>query len=412
MRVLIKHAPELLFHNLEAEKQRSLKWQMQNQIKSRPRWIRLETTSKSWRRPEISHLSYQDTFEPQCWEQMNYYMFLHFKSDILPHLTPPFSPLFPFCSKSLSPFQSWIDFYLLTSSVCILLVSLLFYIPWSFAFSHFLSPSPAISMISFILTIALFSFSLFSCFPCSLPLFPNIQPLCQSLCARGHFWGCRQLALCRRRSTRQGRGVRIHCSQGTDFMSCPGPPIARTCCMSMPPGKTSNRAKPPPTTSEIASHCPGWLNSICCCIDLLDLDVHMDCSATEMAACPLFGNLIALGFFFFIFAPIIHMILFQQVAQQSWWHRVRGLWWCSVLQQRTHTQHSQVWPEDTHQERWSYYHKCQLPWHFTLPLGREIGHWPGCGWEWPLGNLRHWGQQWAAGGQPGGSHTGMDYIKI
>lgn len=329
-------------------------------------------------------------------------MFLHFKSDILPHLTPPLLPLTPILLQVFVSFS--ILNLLLSTYIFCLSPACLSPVLYSMVFCLFPFPLslPCHLHDIFHSYNALFSFSLFSCFPCSPPLFPNIQPLCQSSCARGHFWGCRQLALCRRRSTRQGRGVRIHCSQGTDFMSCPGPPIARTCCMSMPPGKTSNRAKPPPTTSEIASHCPGWLNSICCCIDLLVLDVHMDGGATEMAACSLFGHLVVLCFFSCIFAPPIHMILLQQVAQQSWWYRVCGLWWCSVLQQRTHTQHSQVWPEDTHQERRSYYHKCQLPWHFTLPLGWEIGHRPGCGWEWPLGNLRHWGQQWATGGQPGG----------
>lgn len=96
------------------------------------------------------------------------------------------------------------------------------------------------------------------------------------------------------------------------------------------------------------------------------------------------------------------VILSQQVAQQSWRHRVCGVRRRSILQQRTHPKHSQVWPTDTHQERRGHYHKRQLPWHLALPLGREIGHWPGCGWEWPLGNLRHWGQQRTTGGQPGG----------
>lgn len=95
----------------------------------------------------------------------------------------------------------------------------------------------------------------------------------------------------------------------------------------------------------------------------------------------------------------------SQVAQQSWWHWVCGVRWCCVLQQRTHTKYSQVWPEDPHQERRSHYHKRQLPWHFTLPLGREIRYWPGCGREWPVGDLRHRGQQRATRGQPGGRAT-------
>lgn len=95
----------------------------------------------------------------------------------------------------------------------------------------------------------------------------------------------------------------------------------------------------------------------------------------------------------------------SQVAQQSWWHWVCGVRWCSVLQQRTHAKYSQVWPEDPHQERRSHYHKCQLPWHLTLPLGREIRYWPGCGREWPVGDLRNRGQQRATRRQPGGRAT-------
>lgn len=112
---------------------------------------------------------------------------------------------------------------------------------------------------------ALFSFSVSSFFfpPFSPPLCPNTPPPRQSLCVRGHCCGYRRPALCRKRSTRPGRGVRTRCSLGTACTSCPGPPIAPTCCMSMPPGKTSNRTEPPPPTSEGASNCPGWSNSIC-----------------------------------------------------------------------------------------------------------------------------------------------------
>lgn len=95
----------------------------------------------------------------------------------------------------------------------------------------------------------------------------------------------------------------------------------------------------------------------------------------------------------------------SQVAQQSWWHWVCGVRWCSVLQQRTHAEYSQVWPEDPNQERRGHYHKCQLPWHLTLPLGREIRYWPGGGREWPVGDLRHRIQQRASRGQPGGRVT-------
>lgn len=134
-------------------------------------------------------------------------------------------------------------------------LSFLFYIPWSLAFSHFLSAFPAIFMISFIFTMLCFHFL-------SLPFFlllsaPMPLLLLQSLYVRGRCCGCRRPALCRRQSTRQGHGVRTRCSLGTVCTLCPGPPIAPTCCTSMPPGKTSNRTEPPPPTSEGASHCPG-----------------------------------------------------------------------------------------------------------------------------------------------------------
>lgn len=92
----------------------------------------------------------------------------------------------------------------------------------------------------------------------------------------------------------------------------------------------------------------------------------------------------------------------QQVAQQSWRHGVRRVRRCSVLQQRTHTEHCQVWPTDAHQERRGHHHKRQLPRHLALPLGREIGHRPGRGRERALGDLRHRVQQRTTGGQPGG----------
>ncbi len=140
---------------------------------------------------------------------------------------------------------------------------------------HFLSPPPAIFMISFIFTMLCFHFLSLPFFP-SPPLCPNTPSPRQSLCVRGHCCGCSRPALCRRRSTRQGRGVKTLCSLGTVCTSCPGPLIAQTCCTSMPPGRTSNRTEPPPPTSESASHCPGWSNNSCCCIDLLAFDVDMD----------------------------------------------------------------------------------------------------------------------------------------
>lgn len=101
-------------------------------------------------------------------------------------------------------------------------------------------------------------------FPLSpLLLFPApTHRSCQSLCALGRCCGCRQPALCRRPSTRQERGVRIHCSRGIDSMLCRGPPIAQICCMNMPPGRTSNRAEPPPATSESSTHSLAWSNKI------------------------------------------------------------------------------------------------------------------------------------------------------
>lgn len=126
-------------------------------------------------------------------------------------------------------------------------------------------------MTSFALALLCFHFV----FPLSSPLLFFSAPThlsCQSLCVLGRCCGCRQPALCRRPNTRQGRGVRIHCSRGIDCTLCRGPPIAQTCCMNMPPGRTSNRAEPPPATSESFSHLlvdqtgsvPGWfINSAC-----------------------------------------------------------------------------------------------------------------------------------------------------
>lgn len=103
-----------------------------------------------------------------------------------------------------------------------------------------------------------------SCDACFHFVFPLLFPLlffsaptrrsCQSLCVLGRCFGCRQPALSMTASTRQGRGVRIHCSQGIDCMLCHGSPIAQTCCMNMLPGRTSNRAEPQPATSESSSH--------------------------------------------------------------------------------------------------------------------------------------------------------------
>lgn len=194
---------------------------------------------------------------------MSYYVFFHFKSDIVPHINtlPPSPPP--------APAPIWLPVFVSFSTLNLLLSTHIF-LPFRpphispllssmvLCLSHFLSSTSAITMISFICTML--------CFHClSLPFFPPLSCLlcpnhtmsCQSLCVRGHCFGFRRPAHCRRQSTRQGHGVRIRCSLGTGCTSCPGPPIARTCCMSMPPGKTSNRAKLPLTTSEGASHCPG-----------------------------------------------------------------------------------------------------------------------------------------------------------
>lgn len=186
---------------------------------------------------------------------MSYYVFLHFKSDIVPHPTP--SPLPHPILLSLC-FQSWTYFYLPPSLVCLLPTSLNSMVFYLFSFP---SPFPVISMTSFALAMLCFHFV----FPLLFPLLFFSAPTrrsCQSLCVLGRCCGCRQPALSRRPSTRQGRGVRIRCSQGIDCMLCPGPPIAQTCCMNMLPGRTSNRAEPPPATSESSSHSLDWPNII------------------------------------------------------------------------------------------------------------------------------------------------------
>lgn len=207
--------------------------------------------------------------------QTSFYVFLHFKSDNVPHLTPLFPSLH-------SP-----------PTLCLLFNSQLIFISSYLSLDPFLPLSPVL----FSMVFGLFPFPLshpshcldiFYFFQCcfhflSLPFIPSSPPLCtnaslllQYLCVRGHCCGCRCPALSRRQSIRRGHGVRTRYSQGTVCTSCPGPPIAPTCCMSMPPGKTSNRAEPPPPTSECASHCLGWSNGICCGIDLLAFDVDMD----------------------------------------------------------------------------------------------------------------------------------------
>lgn len=108
-----------------------------NLVKSRPGWIRLEGTSKLWRQTEISHLSYLDAFPPQCWEQMSYYVFLYFKSDIVPHPTPSSLP-YPIL---LSVFVSFPVLNLLLSPPIFCLSPPYWYkFPQYFNFYHFYPP--------------------------------------------------------------------------------------------------------------------------------------------------------------------------------------------------------------------------------------------------------------------------------
>lgn len=104
-------------------------------------------------------------------------MFLHFKSDIVPHLPPP---SLPFSYYSLSPFQFSTYFYLLTSFLRPLHVSLLFYIPWSLAFSHspLCLPCHLHDTFHFYKTLFLFSVpSFFSFFCSSLPQHTSSAPV-------------------------------------------------------------------------------------------------------------------------------------------------------------------------------------------------------------------------------------------
>lgn len=193
---------------------------------------------------------------------MSYYVFFHFKSDIVPHINtlPPSPPP--------APAPIWLLVFVSFSTLNLLLSTHIFlpsspYLSCSILHGTLPFPFPLFHLCHhhdiFHMYNALFSLSISSLFfPLFLAFSAQTTPrLCQSLCVRGHCFGFRRPARCRRRSTRQGRGVRIRCSLGTGCTSCPGPPIAQTCCMSMPPGKTSNRAKLPLTTSEGASHCPG-----------------------------------------------------------------------------------------------------------------------------------------------------------
>lgn len=179
-------------------------------------------------------------------------MFLRFKSDNVPRLTP--LPLLSPSPPALSPFQFSTYSYLLTSLYHPLNISFSFSIK-VFALFPFPLFLPCHVHDIFRSCCTLFSFCASAFFP-PLLCFDAPLPL-QYLCVRGHCCGCKCPALSRRQSTKQGRGVRTHCSQATVCTSCPGPPIEPTCCMSTPPGKTSNRAEPPPPTSEFASHRPG-----------------------------------------------------------------------------------------------------------------------------------------------------------
>lgn len=190
---------------------------------------------------------------------MSYYVFFHFKSDIVPHPIPLLSTS-PHPTLSLFSFQSWTYFYLLPP-FCLSP-------PYWSKFHGILTFLISIPLSCHLHGIfhscdALFSFCISSSVSPPFLLCTPTHRFCQSLCVLGRCCGCRQPALCRRPSTRQGRGVRIHCSQGIDSMLCRGPPIAQTCSMNMLLGRTSDRAEPPPATSESSSHSLGWSNIIC-----------------------------------------------------------------------------------------------------------------------------------------------------
>lgn len=182
-------------------------------------------------------------------------MHLHFKADNVRHLTPPLLfQSFPTLTSS--------QFFIFTD-LSLPCFSFLFSLALFYFFS--LPPLPSPYYLSF-LQCSVFIFCPFFPSPYLLFLLQNPSSL-QYLCARGLCCGCRCPARKRRQSTRQGRGVRTRCSLETAFMLCRGPPIALTCCMNMPPGKTLNRTEPRPITSECASHCPTSSNSIGRCKD-------------------------------------------------------------------------------------------------------------------------------------------------
>lgn len=188
-------------------------------------------------------------------------------------------PSLPFFSYSLSPFQFSTYFTSCSHLSFVPSMSL------SCSIFHGLRPFPISSLpllpspwyLSF-LQCFVFIFYLFL-FPSPSLFCSNTLLLLQYLCVLGRCSGYRQRALCRKQNTKRGRGVRTHCSLGIVCTSCPGPPIVLTCCMSMPPGRTSNRTGLLPPTSEGTSHCPGWSNSICCRIDLLAFDVGVVCDS-------------------------------------------------------------------------------------------------------------------------------------
>lgn len=188
---------------------------------------------------------------------MSFYMFPRFKSDNEPHLIS-ISPYF-YSSTVLPPFHSQTCFYQFRSFSSALTTSFFCYIFYGLQLFYISSSSRSIAIEDIIFCNALFSFLV------SRYIFPS--SLLQYLCARGHCCGCRCPAHSRKQSTRRGHGARTLYSLGTVCMSCPGPPIALTCCLSMLPGKTLNRADLLPPTSECTSHCPGWSNGIWCCID-------------------------------------------------------------------------------------------------------------------------------------------------
>ncbi len=104
--------------------------------------------------------------------------------------------------------------------------------------------------------------------------------------------------------------------------------------------------------------------------------------------------------------------LLPQAAKSCGWNRLCCVWWCSFLQQGTHTQYCEIWLAHTNQERRSHSQQCQLSWHLTVPLGGQVWYWPRSGWKRFMGHLRYWSQQWTTCGQPGQCHWKVQFKAI